>query len=219
MKIQVNYQILGFGSSFLFHLIFVPFVIYSTSIITQESKTIVLDFNLKNIVKTGEHHTDTKPIKTTEATEKKKQSTANDEKKTKKILGERIFDERTDKFETVPVSTIEEDGRKATATKNQKIKTIINEKPISTETAKETITVLPETHKHLEVKDNLNNNLTEEIRKNVHGTTYEIQEVTIENTQKPTAQHQIKNYSYSPPPPHHQPNLPPFYPLLHKKGN
>jgi periplasmic protein TonB len=66
MRIQKNYQILGVCFSSLLHLIFTPLIVYSTSTITQRSKTIVLDFNLENVIKTGEHHTDTRPIKATE---------------------------------------------------------------------------------------------------------------------------------------------------------
>lgn len=63
MKALKDYQILGFGFSFFSHLIFILLVVYLTRTVTHTRKTIILDFSLENVIKTGKHLSDTKPVK------------------------------------------------------------------------------------------------------------------------------------------------------------
>ena len=62
----MSYQNLGFAFSLLLHLLFLPLLFYINKPISQESKTIALDFELNNIIITGEQDADTKTMNITE---------------------------------------------------------------------------------------------------------------------------------------------------------
>ncbi len=61
----MKYQNIGFASSLLLHLLFVPFLFYINKPLSQESETIVLDFELNSIFVSGDEEDDTEMTKTT----------------------------------------------------------------------------------------------------------------------------------------------------------
>ncbi len=63
----MNYHKLGFTVSFIIHLLFVALAFYIKKPATQENMEVVLEFNVTNIIKTGESETDTNTMKTAEA--------------------------------------------------------------------------------------------------------------------------------------------------------
>jgi protein TonB len=62
----MNYLKLGFAVSFIIHLLFVALAFYIKKPATQENMEVVLEFNVTNIIKTGESETDTNTMKTAE---------------------------------------------------------------------------------------------------------------------------------------------------------
>ncbi|MDR4504853.1 MAG: energy transducer TonB [Candidatus Scalindua sp.] len=65
-KKQVNYYKLGFAVSFIIHLLFVLLAFYMKKEALQKKIETVLEFNVTNIMKTGEYETDTNTMKTEE---------------------------------------------------------------------------------------------------------------------------------------------------------
>ncbi|KHE93060.1 MAG: energy transducer TonB [Candidatus Scalindua rubra] len=64
----MNYLKSGFAVSFIIHLLFVTPVFFIKKPTAQENMEVVLEFNVTNIIKTGENETDTNTIKTAEVT-------------------------------------------------------------------------------------------------------------------------------------------------------
>ncbi len=62
----MNYYKLGFAVSFIIHLLVVALAFYIKKPDAQENMEVVLEFNVTNIIKTGEHETDKNTMKTTE---------------------------------------------------------------------------------------------------------------------------------------------------------
>ena len=65
----MNYLKLGFAVSLIIHLLFVALAFYIKKPATQENMEVVLEFNVTNIIKTGEHETDTNTMDTAEVIE------------------------------------------------------------------------------------------------------------------------------------------------------
>lgn len=62
----MNYYKQGFAVSLIIHLLFVAMAFYIKKPVAQENREVVLEFNVANIIKTGESETDTNTMKTTE---------------------------------------------------------------------------------------------------------------------------------------------------------
>ncbi len=86
---QVNYQSLGITFSFLIHLLFVILIFYINTPTKQKDKIIILDFSLYNIIKTGEHDTDTELIEKTVVTKEEKPAPIDTKPETKIVVEER----------------------------------------------------------------------------------------------------------------------------------
>ncbi len=65
----MNYLKLGFAVSFIIHLLFVALAFYIKKPVTQGNMEVVLEFNVTNIIKTGEYETDKNTMKTGEVIE------------------------------------------------------------------------------------------------------------------------------------------------------
>ena len=65
----MNYHKLGFAVSFIIHLLFVALAFSIKKPVAQENMEVVLEFNVTNIMKTGEHETDKNTMDTAEVTE------------------------------------------------------------------------------------------------------------------------------------------------------
>ncbi len=62
----MNYHKLGIAASFIIHLSFVALALYIKKPVAQENMDVILEFNVTNIIKTGEHETDKNTMKTAE---------------------------------------------------------------------------------------------------------------------------------------------------------
>ncbi len=65
----MNYHKLGFAVSLIIHLLLVVLAFYIKKPVAQENMDVVLEFNITNIIKTGEHETDKNTMKTAEVIE------------------------------------------------------------------------------------------------------------------------------------------------------
>ncbi len=65
----MNYLKLGLAVSLIIHLLLVALAFYIKKPLTRENMEVVLEFNVTNIIKTGEHETDTNTLKTAEVIE------------------------------------------------------------------------------------------------------------------------------------------------------
>ncbi len=65
----MNYYKLGFAISFIIHLLLVALAFYIKKPAIQENMDVVLEFNVTNIIKTGEHETDKNTMDTAEIIE------------------------------------------------------------------------------------------------------------------------------------------------------
>ncbi len=117
---RMNYQSLGIIFSFLVHLLFVLLIFYTNTQITQKDKKIILDLSLYNIIKTGEHDTDTELIEETVETKEEQPAPVDSKPETKIEVEEKIPEEIVEVIKEK--SPITED-------ENQETKLIVKEKP------------------------------------------------------------------------------------------
>ncbi len=88
----MNYHKLGFAVSFTIHLIFVALAFYIMKPATQENMEVVMEFNVTNIIKTGESETDTNTMKTTGVTENEVSIPAMVKQETRNTVEEEILE-------------------------------------------------------------------------------------------------------------------------------
>ncbi len=88
----MNYLKLGFAVSFIIHLLFVALAFYIKKPATQEDMEVVLEFNVTNIIKTGESETDTNTMKTAEVMKKEVSIPAMVKQETKNRVEEEIVE-------------------------------------------------------------------------------------------------------------------------------
>jgi len=89
----MNYHKLGFAVSFIIHLLFVTLAFYIKKPVAQENMEVVLEFNVTNIIKTGEHETDKNTMKTSKDIENEMSIPAMVKQETKNTVEEKIEQE------------------------------------------------------------------------------------------------------------------------------
>ncbi len=89
----MNYHKLGFAVSFIVHLLFVALALYIKKPLAQENMDVVLEFNVTNVIKTGEHDTDKNTKKTAEVIENNVPIPAMVKQETKKTVEEKVEQE------------------------------------------------------------------------------------------------------------------------------
>jgi periplasmic protein TonB len=89
----MNYYKLGFAVSFIIHLLFVVLAFYIKKPATQENMEVVLEFNVTNIIKTGEHETDKNIMDTAEVIENVVSIPAMVKQETKNTVEEKIVEQ------------------------------------------------------------------------------------------------------------------------------
>lgn len=129
MKTQVNYQSLGITFSFLIHLLFVLLVFYINISTTQKDKVIILDFSSYNIIKTGEHDTDTELMEKTVVTKEEKPAPVDTKSETKIAVEEKTPEEVFEVIkEKSPLPADEEPETEATVKEKFPVKEMPPEK-------------------------------------------------------------------------------------------
>ena len=104
----MSYQNLGFLFSLLLHLIFAPFLLYINKPISQESKTIALDFELNSILISGRQDADTKIMNITEEVKKEVPGPADRAQEIKSVVVEELPPEKvTEIVEEEPSPAVE----------------------------------------------------------------------------------------------------------------
>ncbi|MBT3354220.1 MAG: energy transducer TonB [Candidatus Scalindua sp.] len=89
----MNYYKLGFAVSFIIHLLFVTLAFYIKKPVAQENMEVVLEFNVTNVIKTGEHDTDKNTKKTAEVIENNMSIPAMVKQETKNTVEEKVEQE------------------------------------------------------------------------------------------------------------------------------
>jgi periplasmic protein TonB len=89
----MNYYKLGFAVSFIIHLLLVALAFYIKKPVAQENIEVVLEFNVTNIIKTGEHETDENTMKTAEVIENAVSIPAMVKQETKNTVEEKIVEQ------------------------------------------------------------------------------------------------------------------------------
>ena len=89
----MNYYKLGFAVSFIIHLLLVTLTFYIKKPVTQENMEVVLEFNVTNIIKTGEHETDKNTMDTAEVIENVVSIPAMVKQKAKNTVEEEIVEQ------------------------------------------------------------------------------------------------------------------------------
>ncbi|MBC8554175.1 MAG: hypothetical protein H8D23_31580, partial [Candidatus Brocadiales bacterium] len=89
----MNYLKLGFAVSFIIHLLLVALAFYIKKPAAQENMEVVLEFNVTNIIKTGEHEADKNTMKTAEVIENVASIPAMVKQETKNTVEEKIVQE------------------------------------------------------------------------------------------------------------------------------
>jgi len=89
----MNYHKLGIAASFIIHLLFVALALYIKKPVAQENMDVVLEFNVTNIIKTGEHETDKNTMKTAEVLENEVSIPAMIKREIKNTMEEKVEQE------------------------------------------------------------------------------------------------------------------------------
>ena len=89
----MNYYKLGFAVSFIILLLFVTLAFYIKKPVAQENMEVVLEFNVTNVIKTGEHDTDKNTKKTAEVIENNMSIPAMVKQETKNTVEEKVEQE------------------------------------------------------------------------------------------------------------------------------
>lgn len=88
----MNYLKPGLAVSFIIHLLFVAIAFYIMKPAAQENMEVVLEFNVTNIIKTGESETDTNTMKTAEVIKKEVSIPAMVKQETKNTVEEKTVE-------------------------------------------------------------------------------------------------------------------------------